>query len=494
MKAGKTEKAPRTPGRFGSGWGHARNEIAAILALPDLGRYWVGQLVSDVGSQATLFVLMTSVYIETGSLTQFALLFALDNVPDIALSPLAGVLVDRCDRRLLHVIGDTGVALVTTAALVLWSVDSLSVPIIYALVIIGSVFQVVQGAAAEAMYQELVPPAKLVRTSAVLGPADEIVEVVAPALGITIVAIANAGFVFVLDLLTFAVALWTLFTLRHPERFRIHIGSDGSDDAGENDEDDTGTLRYLCEGVRFLRHDAGMRFIFVYSLFDDFLSSLVLLMAAAAALELGGEAMLASVQGAAGAGAVLGMLLIALFGLRRGRVLARNVMVPGLIIGLLLLAVPLSATASILTVAAFAMMLLSAPLDATLHATSLAAIPKRLIGRTSAFFDVSGGLANLVLLLAVAPAVEHLLGPAIADDWLAGGALAGLGGASAELAPLLLMIGLAGLGMLVLNTWALGSRLRAAGERLAEAIECAPVFAPSSPVAPGDPMNQGNRP
>ena len=209
-------------------------------------------------------------------------------------------------------------------------------------------------------------------------------------------------------------------------------------------------------------------------------------MAAAAALELGGEAMLASVQGAAGAGAVLGMALIALFGLRRGRVLVLNVVVPGLIIGAVLALVPFGATAGALAGAAFAMMLLSAPLDATLHATSLAAIPKRLIGRVSAVFDVSGGLANLVLLLAVAPLVDHLLGPAIAEGWLGLGTLGGLGGASAALAPLLLMIGVAGAGMLALNVWAMASGSREAAERLAVAIQSTPAFAPTAPGEPGE--------
>ena len=206
-----------------------RGELASLRAIPNLWRYWLGQLASEVGSEATTFVLLTYVYVETGSLVQFALLFALDNVPDLFLTPVAGVLVDRHDRRLLHIVGDGGVALVTVAALGLWAAGGLSVPLVYGLVVAASCFEVIQGAAAEAMYQEMVPPEKLVRTGAVLGTFDEVVEVAGPAIGITLYAVADAGAVFALDLATFAIALYTLATLSQPEVFRAHLSTGTAD-------------------------------------------------------------------------------------------------------------------------------------------------------------------------------------------------------------------------------------------------------------------------
>lgn len=462
-------------------------EFGEIVRIPDLRRYWFGQLVSDLGSQATMFVLMAVVYIETGSLTQFALLFAIESLPDIVLSPVAGVLVDKYDRRTLHVIGDGGAAIVTAAALGLWSIDSLTVPAIYGLMIVASTFGVLQGAAQEAMYQQIVPPKKMVRVGAVFGPADELVEAVAPAIGAILLAVAGAGAVFAVDLVTFSFGLWTLFTLSHPEKFRSHIGRSDETDDDDDDDEELSSIQFFLEGWRYYRREPGMAFLFFYEVVDEFLSNVLLLMAAAAALELGGEATLASVQGASGIGALVGMALIAFFGLRRRRVITRNVVMNGLIIGLFLLIVPFSSTTTTLVIAAFIYMLMSAPVDAALEATYLATVPKHLIGRASAVADSVSGLANLYLLLVVAPIVDFGLGPAIAEDGLDLGPLGTIGGNGDQLAVLLLVIGLAGAGMVLLNLWALVSRHRASADELARAVETTPVFSqPDSSAAAGD--------
>lgn len=469
--------------RIVSGSRHIRQELADIAKIPDLGRYWLGQLVSQVGSGATLFVLMAMVYIETESLVLFALLFAIDNLPGLVLAPISGTLVDRYDRRLLHIIGDGGVALVTLAAIVLWSTDNLTVVTIYTLVLASASFEVIQSAASEAMYQELIPKEKLVRVGAVLGPFDEIVEVIAPAIGVLVLALSSAGYVFMLDLVTFMVALWTLFTLKNPQAFRRHLSEANTTE--DDDGDEQGSVQFFFDGVTHLRKSRGLKFIFSYEVLNDFLSSMVLLMAAAAALELGGEAILASVQGAAGVGAILGMALIALFGLRRGQIIKANVVVPGFIIGACLLFVPLTSSAIALTIGAFVFMLLSAPLDAALNATYLAAVPKKLIGRISAVFEVATGLANLFLLLVVVQLIDKLLVPALARNSLELGWFGSIGGTDAKLDALIITIGIAGVGMLVLNSWALCTQSRTSADELAREIETRPAFAaPESNTQP----------
>lgn len=453
--------------RFPTAVRNLRRELKEITSIPDLGRYWIGQLVSQLGSDATSFVLITSVYLETGSLVWFALFFAIDNIPGLFLSPVAGTLVDKYDRRMLHIVGDGGVALVTLATLFLWSTDQLDVTAIFVLILLGSSFEVIQDAAGEAMYQQLVPKDKLVRAGALLDPFDEVLEVVAPALGVTLLAISNAGVVFVLDLLTFVFALWTLFTFRYPERFRNHL-TDVDDD---EDEHALGSIQFFMQGARYLKGNDVLRFLFNYNVVNDFLSSVILLLAASAALELGGEVVLAAVQSSAGGGAILGMLLIAVFGLFRGEIIRLNVIVPGLIIGTCLLFVPFISTPTALAIAAFVFMLLSAPLDAAIDATFLAGVPKKLIGRVSAVFDVAAGIANLVVLLGIAQLVERVLVPYMAQNPLNLGALGSFGGIDATVDGQLFVIGLAGVGMIVLNLLAIPSKRRLATEKMAKQIE-----------------------
>ena len=452
--------------------------MAEVAALPDLGRYWIGQLVSDIGSEATTFVLLTYVYLETGSLWQFALLFAVDNIPDIVLSPVAGVLVDRYDRRVLHLLGDGGVAVATTVALGLWTFDALTVGWVYALVVVIASFEVLQGAAAEAVYQQLVPPRKLVRAGALLDPVDEVTDMIGPAVGAVLLALAGAGAVFVVDLLTFGVALWTLATLSHPEVFRSHVSASQSDPSDDGDDaDHEGSVRFFWQGIRFVFSGPGVRFLFVYGVADSFLFSTVLLMVGVAALEVGQVALLAAVQGAAAIGSVVGIVLVALVGLWRRRVITYNVIGPGFAIGLVLIVVGLVAVGggASLALMAVVVMVLSGPLDAALDAAWLAAVPKHLIGRASAVADVVNGIANLVLLLLVAPLVEFVLAPAMAEGRVASSLFGGSPAASA--APLLLVLGLVGVGYVALNVWALLTPARHAADRLAQAVETTPIWA-----------------
>jgi MFS family permease len=56
---------------------------------------WAGQSVSLMGSGLTRFALGVWIFEETGSVTQFSLIFLFALLPNILISPLAGTLVDR---------------------------------------------------------------------------------------------------------------------------------------------------------------------------------------------------------------------------------------------------------------------------------------------------------------------------------------------------------------------------------------------------------------
>ena len=60
---------------------------------------WLTQLVARVGNGMTAFGLGVFVYQETGQTTPGALIMLAAFLPGLLLAPLAGVLVDRFDRR-----------------------------------------------------------------------------------------------------------------------------------------------------------------------------------------------------------------------------------------------------------------------------------------------------------------------------------------------------------------------------------------------------------
>lgn len=69
---------------------------------------WAGQVVSLLGSNLTGFALSVWVYQETGSATRLAWIAVASIVQGIVLSPFAGALVDRWDRRRAMILADAG--------------------------------------------------------------------------------------------------------------------------------------------------------------------------------------------------------------------------------------------------------------------------------------------------------------------------------------------------------------------------------------------------
>ena len=67
---------------------------------------WSGDLVSAVGSGLTSFGLGVYIFQQTGKASAMALVTLIPFLPPLLLSPIAGVLADRYDRRLLMALGD----------------------------------------------------------------------------------------------------------------------------------------------------------------------------------------------------------------------------------------------------------------------------------------------------------------------------------------------------------------------------------------------------
>ena len=93
------------------------NEGSVAHPLRVFGVTWIGQLVSIVGSGLTSFAIGVRVFQETGSVTQHAPVYFAYALPMTVLSPVAGALVDRWDRRAAMLLSDLGAGL---GVLCLW--------------------------------------------------------------------------------------------------------------------------------------------------------------------------------------------------------------------------------------------------------------------------------------------------------------------------------------------------------------------------------------
>jgi MFS family permease len=148
------------------------------------------------------------------------------NLPRILLSPVAGALVDRWDRRWAMILSDAGSGVGTIVIFVLFLNDAASIT---ALVVVGafsSVFQAFQWPAYQASISLLVPKESYQRASGMVQMAEAISQLIAPLLAaVAIVGFGVTGLVLI-DVVTFTFAIVTLLVVRFPRPPKSEVGEE----------------------------------------------------------------------------------------------------------------------------------------------------------------------------------------------------------------------------------------------------------------------------
>ena len=106
---------------------------------------WLGQIISVLASGMTQFALTIWMYQQTSSATALGLMQVFYIVPFLVISPIAGVMVDRYNRKLMMMISDLAAGLGTVMILVLQSQGRLEFWMLYfvsALIGLGGAFPV----------------------------------------------------------------------------------------------------------------------------------------------------------------------------------------------------------------------------------------------------------------------------------------------------------------------------------------------------------------
>ncbi|MCP6762151.1 MAG: MFS transporter [Fischerella sp. CENA71] len=178
---------------------------------------WFGQMVSVIGSGLTGFALDIWIYQRTGSVTQFAFAFVFSQLPPILISPFAGALVDRWNRRYCMILSDLGAGLSTLAIALLLFAGNLQIWHIYIATALSSIFGSFQWPAYSASIPMLVPKEHLNRANGLTELAGALTMLLPPVLGGALLVTINLQGVILIDFITFLVSIVTLLSVRFPK-------------------------------------------------------------------------------------------------------------------------------------------------------------------------------------------------------------------------------------------------------------------------------------
>src|SRR5687767_7533556 len=98
-----------------------------LTGMPAFTVIWFGQLISLFGSSMTRFAIGVWLYEQTGLATTLTTMIFFGNLPRIILTPFAGALTDRWNRKLVMMVSDLAAGLTTIIMFFLLRADSLEV-------------------------------------------------------------------------------------------------------------------------------------------------------------------------------------------------------------------------------------------------------------------------------------------------------------------------------------------------------------------------------
>lgn len=268
---------------------------------------WFGQLISLIGTAMTRFALLIWAYKQTGSATTVALLGFFSFVPYVLVSPLAGVWIDRLDRRRVMILADVGAGLMTVGMLGLYATGHLAIWHLYLAEALTGMFEAFQLPAYSAATTMLIPKEHLTRASGMRSIADSASQIIGPFLGGALLVFIDIDGVMLVDIATFLAATLLLLVVRIPN-------------PPANVEDVTlapNLWRELRFGFSYIQQRPGLLgllLIFSGISFAAALTYFAILPSLILARTGNNELALSSVQAALGVGGVVGGFILGIWG------------------------------------------------------------------------------------------------------------------------------------------------------------------------------------
>ncbi|NUT55822.1 MAG: MFS transporter, partial [Thermoleophilia bacterium] len=277
-------------------------EATDVTALPPLRRnrdfmlLWTGQVVSTVGSRASGVAFPLLVLTQTGSPSKAGLVGFAATLPFPILFLVAGIVVDRVDRKRLLLVSEAARALAFASLVAAFALDRVTLGHILAVAFVEGTFFVFFRLAESAALPRVVPKPQLPTAVAQNQARDQGAELAGSPLGGFLFQLDRA-LPFVFDAVSYTIGFLTLLFVRTPLQ-------------AEREPATTRVREELAEGIRFTWREPFIRAIVVLVAGSNFAFNALFLVLIVRAKELGASAgLIGAMFAILGAGALLGALV-----------------------------------------------------------------------------------------------------------------------------------------------------------------------------------------
>lgn len=268
--------------------------------------FWLGQIVSLLGSAMTWFALTIWAWEKTGKASALATISFFVFLPTVLLTPVAGAFVDRWNRKLVMMLSDAGTAVGTLAVLILYATKNLQIWHIYVIAVLAGAFTAFQYPAFTTAMTTMLPKEQYARANGMLGLSSALSGILAPVFAAALLGFIGLSGIMFVDLSAFLVAFGTVLLIHIPQPKQSAVGLQSK-----------GTLwQEIRFGFRYIQEKQSLRSLTtLFMLASVFLAIGATLMAPLVlSLTQNSESALAMVQSTGAVGGVVGGVILSLWG------------------------------------------------------------------------------------------------------------------------------------------------------------------------------------
>jgi MFS family permease len=190
-----------------------------LLKSRNVALLWTGRLISLLGDWMLDIALPVWVYQLTGSASALGIMVAIQQVPGVLLTPVAGVLVDRWSRKSVMVVT---YLLLGLAILPLFAVRTAAhIPIIYIVGFLNGVLGSFLLPARNALLPSIVEREHLMQANSLFDVMQQALMLVGPALGAAVLTWAGVHVSLVLDVASFFVGALFIAAIHLPSGLHL---------------------------------------------------------------------------------------------------------------------------------------------------------------------------------------------------------------------------------------------------------------------------------
>lgn len=239
----------------------SKRHLTPFIALQhrDFRLLWMGQLVSQAGTQMQMVTINWHIYLLTGSAFSLGLAGLVRFAPIVVFSLIGGVFADTHDRRRIILFTQSAMMLFAAILGLLTYSGWISVIIIYVLVALTAAASAFDAPARQALPPNLVPREHLSNALSLNNINHQTGSIVGPGLAGFVIAWKGVAAVYWINAASFLAVLIGVMLMRTPTQQKM-----SSTDF---------TLGALSEGIRFLRGSQILLSLMLLDFFGTFFSS-----------------------------------------------------------------------------------------------------------------------------------------------------------------------------------------------------------------------------